>query len=90
MNEAATRITKGSLSLEGTLGLPAQALGLVVFAHGSGSGQFGPRNNFVARYLQQGRIAILPLDLLTPNETNGRCKVFDIDLWADQVLLAKV
>ena len=88
MSETAVRITKGSLSLEGTLGLPAQALGLVVFAHGSG--RFGPRNNFVARYLQQGRIASLPLDLLTPNEANGRCKVFDIDLWADQVLLAKV
>ncbi len=64
MSETSVRITKGSLSLEGTLGLPAQALGLVVFAHGSGSGRFSPRNNYVARYLQQGKVATLLLDLL--------------------------
>ena len=89
MSETAVRITKGSLSLEGTLGLPAQALGLVVFAHGSGSGRFSPRNNYVARYLQQGRVATLLLDLLTPDEADDRRKVFDIDLLADRVLLAK-
>lgn len=89
MSETAVRITKGSLSLEGTLGLPAQALGLVVFAHGSGSGRFSPRNNYVARYLQQGKVATLLLDLLTPDEADDRRKVFDIDLLADRVLLAK-
>ena len=65
MNETAVRLTRGSLSLEGVLGLPAQALGMVVFAHGSGSGRFSPRNNFVARHLQQGRVATLLIDLLT-------------------------
>ena len=89
MSETAVRITKGSLSLEGTLGLPAQALGLVVFAHGSGSGRLSPRNNYVARYLQQGKVATLLLDLLTPDEADDRRKVFDIDLLADRVLLAK-
>lgn len=89
MSETAVRITKGSLSLEGTLGLPAQALGVVVFAHGSGSGRFSPRNNFVARYLQQGKVATLLIDLLTPDEADDRRKVFDIDLLADRVLLAK-
>lgn len=89
MSETAVRITKGSLSLEGTLGLPAQAIGLVVFAHGSGSGRFSPRNNYVARYLQQGKVATLLLDLLTPDEADDRRKVFDIDLLADRVLLAK-
>lgn len=89
MSETAVRITKGSLSLEGTLGLSAQALGLVVFAHGSGSGRFSPRNNYVARYLQQGKVATLLLDLLTPDEADDRRKVFDIDLLADRVLLAK-
>src|SRR5262245_16345210 len=89
MNETAVRLTQGSLSLEAVLGLPAQALGIVVFAHGSGSGRFSPRNNFVARYLQQGKVATLLLDLLTQDEAEDRRKVFDIDLLADRVLLAK-
>lgn len=89
MHEETVRITRGPLSLEGILGLPAQALGLVVFAHGSGSGRFSPRNNYVARYLQQGRVATLLIDLLTPDEADDRRKVFDIDLLADRVLLAK-
>ncbi len=77
------------MSLEGILGLPAQAIGIVVFAHGSGSGRFSPRNNVVARYLQRGQVATLLLDLLTPDEAEDRRKVFDIDLLADRVLLAK-
>ena len=62
---------------------------MVVFAHGSGSGRFSPRNNFVARHLQQGRVATLLIDLLTPDEAEDRRKVFDIDLLADRILLAK-
>lgn len=89
MNESPVRLTKGPLSLEGTLRLPAQALGMVVFAHGSGSGRFSPRNNFVARHLQQGRVATLLIDLLTPDEAEDRRKVFDINLLADRVLSAK-
>jgi putative phosphoribosyl transferase len=89
MNETTVRLTRGTLSLEGVLGLPAQALGMVVFAHGSGSGRFSPRNNFVAHQLQQGRVATLLVDLLTPDEAEDRQKVFDIDLLADRVLWAK-
>lgn len=89
MSETAARLTQGTLSLEGVLGLPAQAIGIVIFAHGSGSGRFSPRNNFVARYLQQGQVATLLLDLLTADEADDRRKVFDIDLLADRVLLAK-
>ena len=89
MNEQAVRLTRGGLTLEGVLGLPTQALGRVVFAHGSGSGRFSPRNNFVARHLQQGSVATLLLDLLTPDEAEDRRKVFDIDLLADRVLVAK-
>ena len=89
MSETTVRLTRGSLSLEGILGLPAQALGIVVFAHGSGSGRFSPRNNFVARQLQQGRVGTLLVDLLTPDEAENRSKVFDIDLLADRVLWAK-
>jgi putative phosphoribosyl transferase len=89
MNETTVRLTRGPHSLEGVLGLPAQALGMVVFAHGSGSGRFSPRNNFVARQLQQGRVATLLVDLLTSDEAEDRRKVFDIDLLADRVLWAK-
>jgi putative phosphoribosyl transferase len=89
MNETAVRLTQGSLSLEAVLGLPSQALGMVVFAHGSGSGRFSPRNNFVAHHLQQGKVATLLIDLLTPDEAEDRRKVFDIDLLAERVLLAK-
>ena len=80
MNETAVRLTRGSLSLEAVLGLSAQAIGIVVFAHGSGSGRFSPRNNFVARHFQHGRVATLLIDLLTLDEAEDRRKVFDIDL----------
>ena len=82
-------IRSGRVRLEGDLGIPLSPLGMVVFAHGSGSGRFSPRNNFVARCLQQGRVATLLIDLLTPDEAEDRRKVFDIDLLADRVLLAK-
>ena len=82
-------IRSGRVKLEGHLGIPLSPLGTVVFAHGSGSGRFSPRNNFVARYLQQGGVATLLIDLLTPDEAEARRMVFDIDLLADRVLLAK-
>jgi putative phosphoribosyl transferase len=87
--EHSVKITNEKLVLEGTLGLPAHTNGVVVFAHGSGSGRFSPRNNFVARYLQQHGFATLLLDLLTEEEADDRRKVFDIDLLADRLLLAK-
>jgi len=89
MNETGVRLTQGSLSLDAVFGLPAQALGIVVFAHGSGSGRFSPRNNFVARHLQEGRVATLLIDLLTLDEAEDHRKGFDIDLLADRILLAK-
>jgi len=82
-------VKREGLALDGLLGIPPTAVGLVVFAHGSGSGRFSPRNNFVARHLQQGMVATLLIDLLTPDEADDRRKVFDIDLLADRVLLAK-
>ncbi len=82
-------IAQGSVVLEGLLGLPAGSEGAVIFAHGSGSGRFSPRNNFVARHLQRQGLATLLLDLLTEAEADDRRKVFDIDLLADRLLLAK-
>ncbi len=87
-HERNVQIIQGELALEGILGLPPNPLGVVVFAHGSGSGRLSPRNNFVARYLQQNGLATLLLDLLTPDEAGDRRKVFDIDLLADRLLLA--
>jgi putative phosphoribosyl transferase len=77
------------MTLEGILGLPVEPHGVVAFAHGSGSGRLSPRNNFVARHLQQAGLATLLLDLLTENEADDRHKVFDINLLADRLLLAK-
>jgi len=72
-----------SPSCEGLLGMPAGApRGLVLFAHGSGSGRFSPRNNFVADHLREAGLATLLFDLLTEAEARERANVFDIDLLA--------
>jgi len=72
----------GSFGLGGLLGIPAGARGLVFFAHGSGSGRYSPRNNYVASALRSSGLATLLLDLLTPIEERDRRNVFDIDLLA--------
>jgi len=68
--------------LEGTLGLPAAAESVVIFAHGSGSSRFSPRNTFVAGVLQQAGIGTLLFDLLTREEDRDYDRRFDIDLLA--------
>ena len=73
-------------SLYGILEIPHQARGVVIFAHGSGSGRFSPRNNFVAQILQDAGIATLLVDLLEESESLNRQKVFDIDLLANRLL----
>ncbi len=67
------------------LGVPEQARGIVLFAHGSGSSRFSPRNNFVARELRRARFATLLFDLLSAEEATDRSKVFDIDLLAGRL-----
>ena len=86
--EQAVTITLDGLSLSGFLGIPRNAKGIVLFAHGSGSGRLSPRNRFVAHHLQQGGIATLLIDLLMTDEEGDRRNVFDIDLLADRVLMA--
>jgi putative phosphoribosyl transferase len=68
--------------LQAVLGVPDLARGLVVFAHGSGSGRLSPRNRRVAGALQRARFATLLLDLLAAEEEGDRAKVFDIPLLA--------
>ena len=82
-------ITGDGIALDAILGIPEQPKGVIAFAHGSGSGRFSPRNQFVARILEAGGFATLLLDLLTPDEADDRSKVFDIDLLADRLLLAQ-
>ncbi|HZW13987.1 MAG TPA: alpha/beta family hydrolase [Noviherbaspirillum sp.] len=74
--------------LEGFLGAGATPKGLVIFAHGSGSGRHSPRNNFVAAGLRQRGLATLLIDLLCPQEEADRANVFDIPLLASRLLEA--
>ena len=74
--------------LAGLLGVPAGAAGIVIFAHGSGSGRLSPRNNYVAAELRRAGFATLLLDLLTPQEESDRRNVFDVDLLAHRLLVA--
>lgn len=78
-------IPSGRRRLSGILRVPAAARGVVAFAHGSGSGRFSPRNQFVARALEEGGLATLLLDLLEEEEAEDRAKVFDIELLAERL-----
>ena len=81
-------ITIAPVGLEGLLGLPMDPTGIVLFAHGSGSGRLSPRNNFVAHALRDDGLATLLFDLLTVEEAHDRRNVFDIELLARRLLMA--
>lgn len=72
----------GDAQVGGHLTIPADARGLVLFAHGSGSSRHSPRNRFVAEVLEQAGHATLLFDLLTTDEEPDRSKVFDVGLLA--------
>lgn len=78
-----------NFSLPGTLALPERVHGLVLFAHGSGSSRFSPRNRFVAQVLNQRRLATLLFDLLTAEESLIDEQTaefrFDIELLAERL-----
>jgi putative phosphoribosyl transferase len=78
----------GPAQLEGVLAWRGQPHGLVLFAHGSGSGRYSPRNNFVADGLRAAGCATLLLDLLQADEEDDRSKVFDIPLLAQRLMEA--
>ncbi len=84
------RLDVAGVALNGDLALPADAQGLIVFAHGSGSGRHSSRNRAVAEVLQHARLGTLLLDLLTEREemvdaTTAQYR-FDIPLLADRVV----
>jgi putative phosphoribosyl transferase len=83
----------GEVIVEGDFTIPPDPRGQVIFAHGSGSSRFSPRNRAVAARLQRAGQATLLLDLLTPEEEaldlRTRQYRFDIDLLVERVLAAE-
>jgi putative phosphoribosyl transferase len=79
-------IPSGSVKLPAIFGLPEHGRGAVLFAHGSGSGRFSPRNNAVAHVLQEAGLATLLADLLSEQEAQDRRYVFDIGLLARRLM----
>ncbi len=74
------------VSLNGELGVPPRARGIVAFAHGSGSSRLSPRNRAVAQALGDAGYGTLLFDLLTPAEESDRANVFDIPLLASRLV----
>lgn len=87
--ERIVHVPAGAATLEGSLVVPARAIGVVLFAHGSGSSRHSTRNQFVARRLQESGLATLLIDLLTPQEETvdavTRHVRFDIQLLATRL-----
>jgi putative phosphoribosyl transferase len=86
--ESEIAIACGPRTVRGTLALPDAPRGVVVFAHGSGSGRFSPRNRHVAGELQGAGLATLLMDLLEEDEAADRRNVFDIGLLAERLAAA--
>jgi dienelactone hydrolase len=88
--ERVVRVVAGPVTLKGNLTLPAGARGVVLFAHGSGSSRLSPRNRYVARLLNEGKLATLLIDLLTPDEAvidvQSAHLRFDIGLLAERLI----
>lgn len=90
--QQSVQIMSGGVRLEADLALPELAMGLVLFAHGSGSSRHSPRNQYVAEVLQQAGLGTLLLDLLTAEEEAvdlyTRQYRFDIPLLAQRLVEA--
>jgi putative phosphoribosyl transferase len=89
LNHLLVQVPIGDVVLEGDLVVPPDARRIVAFAHGSGSGRFSPRNQYVAEVLQGQGLATLLLDLLTRAEEIADLQTsayrFDIEMLADRV-----
>ncbi len=83
--ERGVEVRSAERILRGILAIPPGASGIVVFAHGSGSGRLSPRNQFVATSLQEAGLATLLIDLLEEEESDDRRKVFDVELLATRL-----
>ena len=89
MDEREVRVLASPVELEGDLGVPEEAAGVVLFAHGSGSGRHSPRNRYVAGVLREAGLATLMIDLLTREEEEADLRTghlrFDIGLLAERL-----
>src|SRR3712207_3266124 len=89
MEESEVRVPAGPVTLEGNLSVPDDAQGVVLFAHGSGSGRHSPRNRYVSGALRESGLATLLIDLLTPEEEEVDLRTrhlrFDIGLLAERL-----
>ena len=87
-------IPVGEVQLAGTLRIPEEAAGIVLFAHGSGSSRFSPRNRHVAAVLEHAGLATMLIDLLSEHEEREDSRTgtfrFDIPMLADRLLAATV
>lgn len=84
----AVDIPVAGLTLPGILAIPQDALGVVAFAHGSGSSRFSSRNRQVAEALHACGVSTLLFDLLSPDEELDRRNVFDVPLLASRLQAA--
>src|SRR6266852_4910596 len=88
--ERVVRVRAGPVTLEGSLTMPKDASGVVLFAHGSGSSRHSPRNRYVARFLNEAKLATLLVDLLTSDEEAIDVRTahlrFDIGLLAERLI----
>ena len=89
--EGLVHIKAGDATLEGNLIIPTSAIGVVLFAHGSGSSRFSSRNRFVAEFLRKdGALGTLLIDLLSHDEelvdTRTAHLRFDIELLAERLV----
>jgi putative phosphoribosyl transferase len=82
------RIPIDSVELEGTLEIPDNPIGVVLFVHGSGSSRLSPRNVYVAEKLRLSKVGTLLFDLLTEREAQDRRNVFDIKLLSVRLIAA--
>lgn len=86
MKKSDIDIPLSSVTLKGDLALPENAIGIVVFSHGSGSSRFSPRNKMVAELIQQQNIGTFLFDLLTEEEDQIYENRFDIDLLTNRLI----
>lgn len=78
-------IKTDSVRIEGMLELPLDPIGIILFAHGSGSSRLSPRNNYVADELRKAGMGTLLLDLLTPDEDRNYQTRFNISLLTERL-----
>ena len=90
VEETLVHVSAGSVTLDGNLSLPEESRAVVLFAHGSGSSRHSSRNRYVARVLNEAKLATLLIDLLTLDEEVIDARTaqlrFDIELLAERLV----